>query len=263
MNNKQPIATVVQITDSHLFSQANGELLGINTLESFKQVVGLVKQIPDIDLLLVTGDIAQESSREAYATFARYTDHLAKSVRWLPGNHDELLRMQSYCRDNNYLQSKTVLGNWLILSLNSHVQHKPHGMLADLRALEQTLAAVEQDHVLIGVHHHCLAMGSQWLDQINMHNADEFLACIKQFPKVKVVTTGHVHQYSDQLQDGIRFLTTPSTCVQFMPWSEDFQVDTQQPGFRYFYLYADGRVDTGIKRLPEGSFLPDENSGGY
>lgn len=260
----QPIATIVQITDSHLFSQPEAQLLGITTLESFKQVVSLVKQeVGEVDLLLVTGDIAQDSSSAAYRLFAHYTEGLASNIRWLPGNHDELLRMQSFCRDNTFLNSRTVLGNWLLLTLNSHVRHQPYGYLADIQALEKTLKTAEQEHIMLAIHHHILPLGSAWLDSINLHNADEFLACIKQFPQVKLVSCGHAHQLSDLTIDHLRIFTTPSTCVQFMPWSEDFKVDTQQPGFRYFQLYANGSFTTYVKRLPENSFLADENASGY
>ena len=37
--------------------------------------------------------------------------------------------------------------------------------------------------------------------------------------------SGHVHQESDAVISGIRMLTTPSTCVQFAPGSEDFALD--------------------------------------
>ena len=37
--------------------------------------------------------------------------------------------------------------------------------------------------------------------------------------------SGHVHQESDAVMSGIRMLTTPSTCVQFAPGSEDFALD--------------------------------------
>ncbi|MFT0211724.1 3',5'-cyclic-AMP phosphodiesterase [Pseudomonas sp. F1_0610] len=260
----QPIATIVQITDSHLFSQPDAQLLGITTLESFKQVVSLVRQeMGEIDLLLVTGDIAQDSSPVAYRQFAHYTEGLASNTRWLPGNHDELLQMQSFCRNNSFLNTQTSLGNWLLLTLNSHVRHQSYGYLADIPALEKKLKTTEQEHIMLAIHHHILPLGSAWLDNINLRNADEFLACIKQFPQVKLVSCGHAHQLSDLTLEHIRIVTTPSTCVQFMPWAEDFKVDTQQPGFRVFQLYADGRFTTYVKRLPENSFLADEHASGY
>ena len=48
---------VVQITDPHLFSSTDGKLLGLNTDESLKSVVELVKtEHPDLDIVLATGE---------------------------------------------------------------------------------------------------------------------------------------------------------------------------------------------------------------
>ena len=41
-------------------------------------------------------------------------------------------------------------------------------------------------------------------------------------PQVRGVLCGHVHQEYDALHQGVRFLATPSTCIQFMPLSRDF-----------------------------------------
>ena len=43
----------------------------------------------------------------------------------------------------------------------------------------------------------------------------------------------------------------------------EFALDDKAPGYRWLVLYADGRIDTGVCRLP---FMPDEvemNSDGY
>ena len=58
--NQRPIR-LVQCSDMHLFANPDSQLLGLNTQHSFEQVVALVKQQQSfIDLLLTTGDIAQQ-----------------------------------------------------------------------------------------------------------------------------------------------------------------------------------------------------------
>ena len=54
---------VVQLTDSHLFADAQQRLLGIDTLASLNAVVDqvLVEQ-PRINRVLANGDIAQDAS---------------------------------------------------------------------------------------------------------------------------------------------------------------------------------------------------------
>ena len=61
----------------------------------------------------------------------------------------------------------------------------------------------------------------------------------------------------------MRLLASPSTCIQFAPASEDFATDNQAPGYRWLRLYDDGRVETAISRLADGSFQPDPGATGY
>src|SRR5690606_20318060 len=112
-------------------------------------------------------------------------------------------------------------------------------------------------------HHHPLSMGSRWIDTIGLHNADELLAIVRRHNNVRCVLWGHVHQESDQIIDGVRYLSTPSTCVQFMPGSDDFAIDTLAPGYRWLDLHPDGRVDTGVSRVEDIAFDIDYSVKGY
>ena len=66
---------------------------------------------------------------------------------------------------------------------------------------------------------------------------------------MRAVIWGHVHQTFDQLRKGVRLLSTPSTCVQFLPNSEEFAVDMIPPGYRWLELYPDGTFETDVVRL--------------
>ena len=102
------------------------------------------------------------------------------------------------------------------------------------------------------MHHQPLPMGSAWLDGVGLRDADEFLACLDRHRHVRGVVWGHVHQASDRTRNGVRFLSTPSTCAQFLPDSDAFALDILPPGSRWLVLEADGGVDTEIDWLGEG-----------
>ena len=55
----------------------------------------------------------------------------------------------------------------------------------------------------------------------------------------------------------------PSTCVQFKPGSEDFAVDDAAPGYRWFDLHADGRIETAVSRVEGVEFEVDFSVKGY
>jgi Icc protein len=58
-------------------------------------------------------------------------------------------------------------------------------------------------------------------------------------------------------------MASPSTCVQFAPRTEDFQVDEEPPGFRLLALLPDGSIRSEVVRtqeMPQGLELA---SSGY
>ncbi|MNR50293.1 3',5'-cyclic adenosine monophosphate phosphodiesterase CpdA [compost metagenome] len=51
--------------------------------------------------------------------------------------------------------------------------------------------------------------------------------------------------------------------MQFAPGSEEFQVDSTAPGYRWLRLHADGRLDTGVSRVTGIEFEVDYTVKGY
>jgi Icc protein len=80
---------ILQITDTHLFAEKHETLLGINTWESYQAVLSAIhaSQRP-CDLIVATGDLAQDHSSAAYQHFAEGIASFAAPCVWLPGNHD-------------------------------------------------------------------------------------------------------------------------------------------------------------------------------
>jgi Icc protein len=89
-------------------------------------------------------------------------------------------------------------------------------------------------------------MNSAWLDEVGLRDADEFLAVLDRHDNVRGVLWGHVHQVSDRQRNGVRMLSTPATCAQFLPNAEVFALDDKPPGFRWLRLYPDGTLETEV-----------------
>ena len=61
---------LVQLTDSHLFAEADGKLLGLNTGDSLARDVEVaVAEQPRIDLILATGDRSQDGAVASHQRF--------------------------------------------------------------------------------------------------------------------------------------------------------------------------------------------------
>ncbi|WP_342356244.1 3',5'-cyclic-AMP phosphodiesterase [Pseudomonas sediminis] len=257
---------LVQLSDSHLFAEADGKLLGMDTCDSLQRVIERVQlEQPQIDLILATGDLSQDGSVASYQRFRQLTSAIAAPARWLAGNHDETPPMQAACKDSELLEPVIDLGAWRITLLDSSIPGAVPGFLADsqLELLERALSEAPQRHHLICLHHHPVSIGCKWMEPIGLRNADALFAILDRYPQARAVLWGHIHQEFDQMRDNLRLLASPSTCVQFAPGSEEFQVGSDAPGYRWLCLHADGRLDTGVSRVTGIDFEVDYSVKGY
>lgn len=257
---------LVQLSDSHLFAEADGRLLGMDTCDSLQRVIALVEQEqPRIDLVLATGDLSQDGSLASYQRFRQLTDSLAPQVRWFPGNHDEPAAMQAACAGTALLDSVLDIGQWRIILLDSSIVGAVPGYFAEeqLSLLDQALDSAGARHVLVSFHHHPVSIGCRWMEPIGIRNPQALFERLAGRSQVKALLWGHVHQEFDQQLHGMRLLASPSTCVQFAPGSEDFQVDHEAPGYRWLRLHDDGRLDTGVSRVTGIDFEIDYSVKGY
>ncbi|GLT18506.1 3',5'-cyclic adenosine monophosphate phosphodiesterase CpdA [Vibrio zhanjiangensis] len=259
---------LLQITDTHLFEAKDGSLLSVNTSDSFDAVVNaIVEQNTSYEVIVATGDISQDHSEVSYQRFEAGISKLNKMCFWLPGNHDYRPSMDAVLPSPQiqYLEHLLLGDHWQMIVLDSQVVGVPHGRLSEqqLALLEDKLSFYSDRHTLVLLHHHPVLIGSAWLDQHSLKDAESFWHIVEQHHNVKAVLCGHVHQDMDRYRNNVRVMATPSTCVQFKPLSDDFAVDDQSPGWRELLLSPDGNLTTEVKRLPAGSFMPDFSSSGY
>jgi 3',5'-cyclic-AMP phosphodiesterase len=258
---------IFQFTDIHLFSDSKGELCGLNTADSLNLVVESArhnKQPPH--LVLLTGDLSQDETAESYERLFELFQSLGVPVYCLPGNHDNPdLLSQILNRENVHSDRRILFDHWQIVLLNSVIVGKNEGFLSEeeLSFLENCLKYSEDRFSMICLHHHPLPIGSIWMDTMMLVNTKEFLKTVDKFSRVKIVLNGHVHQEFLRDRNGVSFISTPSTCVQFMQSSSTFSIDEQPPGYRWLDLYADGSYRSGVVRVENFSYEPDLKSSGY
>jgi 3',5'-cyclic-AMP phosphodiesterase len=259
---------ILQITDTHLFAGEHETLLGVNTHRSYHAVLEAIHaEARPYDIVVATGDLAQDHSVAAYQHFANGIATLNKTCLWLPGNHDFQPAMVDTLANAGVNPAKHMLlgDHWQIILLDSQVFGVPHGELSDyqLEWLERTLSLYPQRHALILLHHHPLPSGCTWLDQHSLRNAHMLGEVLQHYPLAKTLLCGHIHQDLDLQWEGRRLLATPSTCIQFKPLCTNFTIDTLSPGWRYLDLHPDGTLTTELHRLDGTEFRPDLDSDGY
>jgi Icc protein len=258
---------VVQITDFHLLSDPHRTMMGINTDESLSAVLDAVRQKHwPVDLLLLSGDLVQEPTPQAYDRLKRRLETLQAPCNCLPGNHDDpqLIR-EILVQGNITFESRVLIGRWQVICLDSTVPNDPGGYLStkQLELLETLLADQPERYTLVCLHHSPLPTGSRWLDTMRLRNADELFALLDRHDRVKGLIFGHIHQALDVVRGSLRLMASPSTCFQFRPNSVDFALDALPPGYRWLKLYPNGDIETGVERLAEVPSGLDITSAGY
>jgi 3',5'-cyclic-AMP phosphodiesterase len=269
----QPVITnngsyrLVQVTDPHLFADPQHVLVGMNCDEGLRDVLALISATEkSVTGVLMTGDASQDHSLASYQRLHGLVSQLGVPQYWLPGNHDELMVMQDAVGVDNPCFDKTIrFGEWLVVMLSSNEPGAVHGVLHknELEFLEQTLQSTTAKHVLVCLHHNPIAVEAAWLQRHALQNSAELFAILDRHSQVKGVVFGHIHHELNQIRNGVAYHGAPSTCVQFHPYSEEFALDGQNPGYRWLELCVDGTLLTGVNRVSNKSYSVDFSGIGY
>jgi Icc protein len=245
---------ILQLTDLHVTPHAGNLMLGLDTEDFFQRTLAYADdQHGPFDLILLTGDLAQDPCADSYQRIQQHLNQYAAPCLCLPGNHDDFDLMQRYLQAGNVSCNKQlVLNDWQIVLLNSQKPNSPVGKLAgsELDFLEQALQSQTDLPTLVALHHPSFAIGSSWLDTMQIENDAAFLALLSAYPQVKAVTCGHVHQAYFRQIGKINFFATPASCFQFTPYSSEFSIAETSPGYRVFSLFQDGSLQSEVHRVP-------------
>lgn len=245
---------ILHLTDPHLFASTDGELRGRTTYACLLRVLDHYRRSAwTADLALITGDLVQDDSGEAYEHFCRMTAALQLPLLCVPGNHDVRPLMTEVLGKWSVPVCTTVDAKpWLVVGVDSCVDGAAGGRVAsaEMARLSSIINETDAQHLLVAMHHPPVAVGTRWLDSVGLENGEEFLRLLATSGKVKIVLFGHIHQHFEARQAAIRILGTPSTCRQFRPGSDTFAVDHQPPAYRRLTLLPDGEVTTEVIPVP-------------
>jgi Icc protein len=248
---------ILHFTDPHLYGRADARLRGVETDSSLRAVLEeAFAAVPEYAAILVTGDLVQDDAT-GYLRFRSIFGQLRKPVLCIPGNHDEPAVMRRELVGAPFQICGTAhIDAWQFIMLDSFDAGQVGGRLGadELARLDAALSA-SAAHALVCLHHHPVAMGSQWLDTIGLADAEQFWGIIDAHPQVRGVAWGHVHQVYEGRRGEVRLFATPSTGAQFRPSSDGFALDSLPPAYRRFDLHEDGRIDTEVHWVaPNRSF---------
>jgi len=249
---------VAQITDIHLISEPGAKLYGVDTAISLQKVIdAIVNLSPPADLIIGTGDLAEDGSK---TTYNRLRDILAIAnipVYVLAGNHDDIDEMRgSLINESIKFVDRTSIDDWIFMFVNSKLVGESYGFISsdEMALLKANLEAAGDAPVMVALHHTpmpiCLRANCQ------LQNVIEFSQLMQNFPSVKAVIAGHTHIAAEKINASYIQYTTPSTFAQVDHslasdsdegdfWSTH-TMDGLSHGFRVLDLMADGQVNSQV-----------------
>lgn len=258
---------LVQLSDIHLYAQPSQTLLKLNTQQSFEAVVDLLSaDIKKPDMILLTGDLSQDNSEAAYKRVIKELDRFTCPIYWIPGNHDDPELLETVFLASKFKSDKViVLGQWVLILLNSHFPKHVAGKISksELSKLDHYLELHADKNILVFLHHPPIPVNSAWLDGSRLTNHEELFKVLAKHKHIKAVISGHAHQDYASHYQGIPVFTSPSTCIQFLPHSQDFALDTLGPGYRWIEIDQNGKYSTGVARVKDFENTADFSAKGY
>lgn len=258
---------LVQITDTHLYADPDGRLLGQRTRPSCDAVLALVPgSLFPVDAVLLTGDLVHDERPEGYRYLKGCLHALGVPYYAIPGNHDLVSLLAEQLDPGAAAPVRSVrIQDWQLVLVDSTLPGEEGGRLGAprLAGLDRVLAIWPESPTLVCLHHHAAPVGSPWMDAIGLADHDAFFAVLDRHPQVRGVLWGHIHQAFDGWRGSVRLMGSPSTSVQFLPRSQDLALDAAAPGLRWLDLSPDGHLETGILRLTGYSDPIDMSGAGY
>jgi len=238
---KSGIVKVIQISDTHLFANDALEIYGTKSNITFKEVMyKLVNEdIHDTNIIFLTGDISQDETFESYQKIANDLSKLNIPIYWIPGNHDDLEKVEhEFKQANNFhRQSTLTLSHWHFIFLNTKIEGRDDGYLSKLELdllKNKIIAAPNNKQIAIVMHHHPAPVGTPLIDHYILQNRQDFWDIVTR-TNVKLIICGHVHgDYSFQYNN-IMIESSPATCLQFEKGTTQLKI-SNKIGYKIYYF---------------------------
>lgn len=254
--NNQPI-TFAQITDSHLFSSVDGLHHGYNVLDNLKKVLLSIFNNPNIEFIIFTGDLTQDHTEQSYQNFVDCVleCNITLPIYYLAGNHDEPELLDKHFSVSPFQADKEInLSHWQIQLIDSK-SATPSGYVDEQAFVKLKNAIKKNKNQLLMMHHHPIDVG-YFIDNHGLKNKDDFWRLINGYDNIKAIACGHVHGdmtltnvITSPLNEPVVLYTCPATSIQFDPNVDGVAALIKGPGYRVFYLYADGQLSTDVVML--------------
>jgi len=226
---------LLQVSDCHLARDPAASYRGQNADANLERLMEPAKRWAP-DLLVLTGDLAEDASIESYCRIRDWACRIGCPVAWIPGNHDDRDLMAPVFDEAGFESGPVIeAGAWQLALLDSAWPNDPGGELDEARLAP--LAELDSDRRAgIFVHHQPIPVGAAWIDKVGMRAAERLWARVRELSGIRFIAFGHVHQRFRQQVESVECLACPSTAANSLPATARFTPGETTPMARWFVL---------------------------
>jgi Icc protein len=205
---------IAHLSDLHAVPDAGATRAGFEADAALHNAFRALHALdPPPDLIVLSGDVAEEGEAQAYARTAERLRALKRPVVAVPGNHDSDAEFAVFLRALNAqsrlpappLCSVRDFAALRVIGLASQQPLTSAGALSDetLAWLDATLTDAPGRPTLIVVHHPPFRCGIGFMDRIRLVDGAAQLECIvAAHPQVLALLCGHHHRAMETLFGG-------------------------------------------------------------
>ena len=195
---------IAQISDIHIRDHLGmfGEL--VDTSKTLEKAIKLLNALdPQPDVVLATGDLTDDGTKEQYSQFLEIIAPLNAPLLPLPGNHDdysEFINAFSSTLPDEIPKNHCsyVIDNFPVrlIALDTSLPGQHDALFSKDHELwlSQVLAQEKDKRTLIFTHFPPFETGINFMDISGLKSADRLEKIIRNNPQVKLVVAGHVHR---------------------------------------------------------------------
>ncbi|BDT57669.1 3',5'-cyclic adenosine monophosphate phosphodiesterase CpdA [Massilia varians] len=252
---------IAQVTDLHLHADP-----GHPNLARFKRVLDhLLTLQPPPDLLVLSGDLADDGALESYRHLQGALARWPRPVRLALGNHDSRAHFQAVFGGvhaaDGFVQSRSAFGALQVVVLDTLEEGRHGGAFCEARAgwLRQAVQDSEGAPLLVFLHHPPVDVGIPWIDPGPCQDWIARLDGALQGAQVAGICSGHVHLGGVFRWRGRQVVTCPSSSsdlslgfASMMGGQPDGRplVEQGEPAFA-LNRWEDGALATLFGRCPQ------------
>ncbi|WP_445443198.1 metallophosphoesterase [Clavibacter sp. km1a] len=220
---------LVHLSDTHLLRDGGLHQGVVDTGAALDLVLAEADRIPDVRLLVGSGDLSEDGTPESYALLRARLDPWAASrgaaVVLAPGNHDVRSGFRLVLGDGHGgpgtddgrdpaavppIDGVTLVDGWRVVTLDTSVPGKGYGALREqqLDALRELLATPSAHGTVLVLHHPPVPAPTVLHESLALQGPGR-LAEIVRGSDVRVILSGHYHHHIVGSLAGVPVLVAP------------------------------------------------------